>query len=127
MVDCSQKSVTIFGGGEVGARKARYFADEADVTVYSRSFSPAFESINVKKICITIPKDEQKIRDLIQGAFLVIAATSDPDLNRFIATRCNEERILCNSATEPTADVTLPAKYKGNTFSLSISTNGGSP
>ena len=40
MIDLAGKKVVIFGGGEVGARKARFFAPEAEVTVISRSFSP---------------------------------------------------------------------------------------
>jgi len=127
MVDCSHKPVTIFGGGEVGARKARYFAGEADVTVYSRTFTPAFESLPVKQISITIPKIQNEISDLIKGAFLVITATSDPDLNHFIADRCTAEGILCNNATDPPADVTLPAKITGERFIVAVSTQGGSP
>jgi len=127
MVDCSHKPVAIFGGGEVGARKARYFAHEADVTVYSQSFSPDFDSIMVKKIRTTIPADETKIADLIRGAFLVVTATSNPDLNRVIADRCKTDGILCNNATDPPADITLPAKFCGDRFTIAVSTLGGSP
>ncbi len=127
MVDCSHKPVTIFGGGEVGARKARYFASEADVTVYSRSFTQAFESLPVKQIKTTIPKDEMKIADLIRGTFLVITATSDPDLNQIIAARCKTEGVLCNNATDPPSDVILPAKFTGERFTIAVSTRGGSP
>ncbi|PWR70138.1 precorrin-2 dehydrogenase/sirohydrochlorin ferrochelatase family protein [Methanospirillum lacunae] len=127
MVDCSKRLVTIFGGGEVGARKARYFADEADVTVYSRSFSPAFGSIQVKQIRTTIPRDETAISDLIRGTFLVITATSDPDLNQIIATRCKADGILCNNATDSHSDVTLPAKITGDRYTIAVSTSGSSP
>jgi len=127
MVDCSHKPVTIFGGGEVGERKARYFAGEADVTVYSREFTPAFELLPAKQIRTTIPKDETKISGLIRGAFLVVTATSDPDLNRIIADRCRADGILCNNATDPPADVTLPAKFSGERFTIAVSTHGGSP
>lgn len=127
MVDCTHRSVTIFGGGEVGARKARYFAGEADVTVYSRSFSPAFDSIQAKKIRIDLFEAEERIDEFIRGAFLVIAATSDSDLNQTIAARCSTVGILCNNATTPQADVTLPAKFTGEKYTIAISTQGGSP
>ncbi len=127
MVDCSHKPVTIFGGGEVGERKARYFAGEADVTVYSRTFTPAFESLPVRQIRTTIPRIETEISDLIKGAFLVVAATSDPDLNQIIADRCRADGVLCNNATDPPADVTLPAKFSGEKFTIAVSTLGGSP
>lgn len=127
MVDCSKRLVTIFGGGEVGARKARYFASEADVTAYSRSFTPAFNSIQVKQVETTIPRDEIAIADLIRGSFLVITATSDQVLNQIIATRCRVDGILCNNATDIHSAVTLPAKITGERYTIAVSTSGGSP
>lgn len=127
MVDCTGRPVTIIGGGEVGARKARYFSDEADVTVYSRSFSPAFQMIPVKQIQAELTVQEEQIDAFIRGAFLVVAATSDPALNMAILTRCRKEGILCNNATSPPGDVTLPAKYTGERFTIAVSTRGSSP
>ena len=127
MVDCNGRLVTIFGGGEVGARKARYFSDEADVTVYSRSFSPAFQSIPVRQIHTELHAGDERIADFIRGAFLVIAATSDPALNTAILTQCREMKILCNNATNPQGDVVLPAKFTGERFTIAVSTRGGSP
>ena len=40
-VECTGKRVVVFGGGEVAARKAGYFAKEAEVLMVSRTFSPA--------------------------------------------------------------------------------------
>ena len=127
MVNCSGKNVTIFGGGEVGARKARYFADEADVTVCSRSFSPEFQSIPVRQVQIDLRKKEEIISPYIKGAFLVIAATSDPELNTMITDQCREAGTLCNNATSPPGDVTLPARCGGDQFTIAVSTRGGSP
>jgi precorrin-2 dehydrogenase/sirohydrochlorin ferrochelatase len=127
MVDCTGRPVTIFGGGAVGARKARYFSDEADVTVYSRSFSPSFQSIPVRQIQAEISIRGEQIDEVIRGAFLVVAATSDPDLNKEIIERCTRKGILCNNATTPAGSVTLPAKYTGNRFTIAVSTKGASP
>ncbi len=127
MVDCTDRPVTIFGGGEVGARKAEYFAPAADVTVYSRTFSPAFQDIRVVQITTELTGDEREIDRYIEGAFLVIAATSDPDLNRRILTVCRDRKILCNNATMPRGDVILPATYEGGRFTIAISTKGASP
>ena len=40
-VECTGKQVVIFGGGEVAARKAGHFAQEAEVLMVSRTFSPS--------------------------------------------------------------------------------------
>lgn len=127
MVDCTAKKVTICGGGEVGARKAAYFAGEAEVTVYSRSFSAAFHSLSVHQVQTEILPIEENISRIIMGAFLVIAATSDPALNAVIESRCRAAGILCNNATRPAGDVILPAKFSGDRFTIAISTQGGSP
>lgn len=127
MVDCTGRPVTIFGGGEVGARKARYFSDEADVTVYSRSFSPEFEDLRVRKVRTVLTMDSDQIGSCIRGAFLVIAATSDPGLNEAVLRKCQKEGILCNNATSPKGDVTLPAKWTGEEFTITVSTKGSSP
>jgi precorrin-2 dehydrogenase/sirohydrochlorin ferrochelatase len=127
MVDVTGRQIAICGGGEVSARKAAYFAEEAIVSVYSRSFAPAFESIPVKKVRIELKPDDESIGTIIRGAFLVIAATSDPSLNEFITSRCQYEKILCNSATTPGGDVILPAQYRGDRFMIAVSTLGASP
>ncbi|MFH0966382.1 MAG: bifunctional precorrin-2 dehydrogenase/sirohydrochlorin ferrochelatase [Methanobacteriota archaeon] len=127
MVNYTGKKVTIFGGGKVGARKARYFADEADVTVYSRSFNSDFQTIPVKQIKKDVSREDSNLSTLIEGASLVIAATSDPVLNSSILTSCKRQGILCNNATEPPGDVSLPAKFTGEQFTIAVSTRGGSP
>ena len=127
MVDCTSKKVVICGGGEVGARKAAYFAGEADVTIYSRSFSQAIHSLPVKQIQTDIQPIGDEIARIIKGAFLVIAATSDPGLNAVIASVCKDNGVLCNNATHPAGDVTLPAKIQGQQFTIAISTQGASP
>jgi precorrin-2 dehydrogenase/sirohydrochlorin ferrochelatase len=127
MVDYTGKKVTIFGGGNVGARKARYFAGEAEVMVYSRSFIPDFQIIPVKQMRIELSAEGTQLPGLIAGASLVIAATSDSRLNTSILTCCQNQGILCNTVTIPPGDVTLPAKYTGEEFVIAISTLGGSP
>ena len=127
MVDYTGRKVTIVGGGKVGARKARYFADEAKVTVFSRSFITDFQTIPVNQIEIEVSHEDSDITTLIMGASLVIAATSDPILNSLILTCCRGQGILCNNVTEPPGDVILPAKFTGKQFTIAVSTQGGSP
>ena len=127
MVNYIGKRVTIFGGGKVAARKAMYFVSEADITVYSRSFIPDFQTMPVKQIRMELSSNDTRIPNLIPGASLVIAATSDPIVNLSVLTCCRNQGILCNNVTSPPGDVTLPAKFTGEQFTIAVSTRGGSP
>jgi precorrin-2 dehydrogenase / sirohydrochlorin ferrochelatase len=128
MIDFSEKKVIIFGGGDVGARKASYFCDQADVLVISRSFSSSFDDLRVRKTVTDIAGiGDAELIATIKRAFLVIAATSDPMLNDRIGGLCSREGILFNNAVGTTGDVILPSKIEGNHFLIAISTGGGSP
>ncbi len=63
---------------------------------------------------------------LIEGAFLVVAATGDPALNREIARIAGDAGIMVNSA-EGGSDVILPAKIVQGDIMIAISTGGQSP
>lgn len=123
-VDFTGKKVVVFGGGAVGERKAAYFAG-ADVTVVSREFTPglrAMPGVRLVKSDVTIGA----MPDLIDGAFLVVAATGDSMLNREIVRVAGEKGILANSA-EGGSDVILPAKIARGDILIAISTGGRSP
>lgn len=128
MIDLTGKTVVIIGGGEVGARKARFFAPAAEVTVISRSFSPHLSGIDVKRIpCDIRDLPDGKIRALLDGAFAVVAATPDPSLNNRIGTLCREKGILFNNASGDTGDLLIPSVIAGDHFLLALSTEGESP
>ena len=128
MIDFSGKKVIIFGGGDVGARKAAYFSGQSDVSVISRSFSKSFDNIRAGKTeaDISVAGDEE-LGGLIDGAFLVIAATSDPQLNDRIGRICSARGVLFNNAEGAKGDVTLPSKIEGAHYLIAISTGGESP
>ncbi|MHC1625940.1 MAG: precorrin-2 dehydrogenase/sirohydrochlorin ferrochelatase family protein [Methanoculleaceae archaeon] len=129
MLDMRKRRVVIFGGGEVGLRKARYFADSAVVDVVSRSFDPGFDRIPVRrKVELDIdPTDPDRIRRLLEGSFLAVAATSNPALNNSIGDICREMGILFNNAGGSGGDVIIPSIIRGERYCLAISTGGESP
>lgn len=127
MIDFTGKKVIIFGGGTVGARKARYFMGEAEVLVYSRSFHADFNDLPVCKREMELSRDIPSVCSLIRHSALVIAATSDPDINATIRDACSMEGILCNVAAGPAGDVILPAKITGRRYTIGISTHGSVP
>ena len=128
MIDFSGKRVVIFGGGEVGARKAAYFCEETEVTVISRSFSPAFDELTVRKQAVNLAGiGDFELESLVKDAFLVIAATQDPALNDRIGRYCAIRGVLFNNADGKAGDVTLPSQLKGEHYNIAISTRGESP
>lgn len=127
-IDCSGRRIVIFGGGAVAARKAAYFADEASVTVVSRSFVNKIEALPVRTRNMDLDRvSDDRISALIKGAFLVIAALSEPALNNRIGRLCRKEKILFNNADGETGSVILPAISTGENYTLAISTGGSSP
>jgi len=127
-VDCSGRRVVIFGGGAVAARKAAYFADEARVTVVSRSFVHKIETMPVKTRAMDIEAaSDEKIAAAIGSAFLVIAALSDPVQNNRIGRICKKAGILFNNADGEKGSVILPAVSSGENYTIAISTGGSSP
>ncbi len=128
MLDLVGRTVLIFGGGDVGARKAAFFQHEAEVTVFSRSFSPAFDDIAVRQ-CRTDVGDlgDDELGRLLAGAFLVVTATSDPALNNRIGTLCRERGILYNNAAGEQGDVLVPSVVAGRHYLLAVTTFGMSP
>jgi precorrin-2 dehydrogenase / sirohydrochlorin ferrochelatase len=123
-VDFAGKKVVIFGGGAVGERKAAYFSG-ADVTVVSREFSAGLQAMSgIRLISCDVTVDA--VPGLIQGAFLVVAATGDSVLNREITRIARDKGLLVNAA-EGRSDVILPSKIVQDDIIIAISTGGHSP
>ncbi|MDD1670679.1 MAG: NAD(P)-dependent oxidoreductase, partial [Methanomicrobiales archaeon] len=75
ILDLTGRKVVIFGGGQVGARKAGFFRGECRVTVVSRSFGREIQGMKDVE-CIGMDLREASdgdLRDLVAGAFLVVA------------------------------------------------------
>jgi len=127
-VDCSGKRVVIFGGGEVASRKVAYFSGEADVLVVSRSFSQKITALPVKRRVLDVSTvSDDLIEGIIDGAFLVIGAFSDPAQNNRIKNLCTARGILFNNADGEAGDVIIPSVTMGKNYTLAISTKGNSP
>lgn len=127
-VDCSDRRIVIFGGGDVAARKAAYFSGSADVNVVSRSFSQKISALKVllQELDVNSVPDDALV-SLLEGAFLAIGALSDPVQNNRIGRLCRERGILFNNADGEAGDVILPSVTGGDHYTLAISTNGSSP
>jgi precorrin-2 dehydrogenase/sirohydrochlorin ferrochelatase len=127
-VECTGKQVVIFGGGEVAARKAAYFAKEAEVLMVSRAFSPAAKALPVQiQTLDTRSATDAELDAIIAPAFLVIGALSDTAENDRIGALCRGHGVLFNSADGEQGDVILPAMTMGSHYTIAITTGGESP
>jgi len=128
--DFTDATVLVFGGGPVGARKARRFASEADVVVVSPAFVDR-EFGDVERIrAAPDPEAVETWFDRTTPA-LVVAATDDTQVNEAIATTARERGVLLNRADraggrEP-GSVVVPATVRDGDVTVSISTGGGAP
>jgi precorrin-2 dehydrogenase/sirohydrochlorin ferrochelatase len=127
-VDCQKRRIVIFGGGDVAARKAAYFAGVAEVTVVSRSFvQKILDCKIIHKECDVSTESDESLVTMLKGAFLVICALSDTFQNNRIGRLCRQQEILFNNADGEPGDVILPSVTGGINYTLAISTNGSSP
>ena len=127
-VDLRAKHVVIFGGGEVASRKAAYFAHEADVTVFSRSFSKKIAALPVNRMKIDVEDaSDGDLWDILKGADICIAALSDSGQNNRIGKICRRKKILFNNADGEPGDLIIPSVITGNHYQIAVSTGGKSP
>ncbi len=123
LLDVKGKRVTIFGGGEVGFRKAQFFLPEASVVVVSKDFVPGFQSLSVQ----TVEGDiDQVMEKWIDWADFVVAATDDPELNEKISKESEAKGRFFNRADKP-GTFLIPSVVSRDNFIIAISTLGRSP
>jgi len=128
--DFEGQTVLVFGGGRVGARKARRFAREARVVVVSPTFADG-DFGDVERVRTTPDiGDVPGWIDRTEPA-LVVAATDDEALNHAIETAARERSILVNRADEhgerDPGSVVVPATVRDDPVTIAVATGGQSP
>ncbi len=130
MHDFDGERVLVFGGGTVGARKARRFATEAAVVVVSPTFDAEEYGDSELLRAAPAPEEVGDWLDRIEPA-LVVAATDDDELNRTIDEQADERGILRNRAdtagSRDVGSVVVPATVRDEPVVVSISTGATSP
>lgn len=118
----------VFGGGEVAARKVKTLLDRgAHVTCVSRDFSTALKNLKRGTGRLRLEK-MQGNRISLNGARLVVVATSDRDFNARVARLCRRKKIFVNVADDPElCDFYAPAVVEKGPLQIAISTGGTSP
>lgn len=123
-IDLDQKPGLVVGGGPVAARKIRTLLPYGPrLTVCAPSVLPELEALPG----LTVRK-EPFSPERLEGAFFVIAATDDWELNRHIAGLCRAWNLPVNVADPGTESTFLfPSVVQRGPMTIGISTGGTSP
>jgi len=124
LLSLEDKNLVIFGGGNVGERKARLFSDYGRVRVVSQDFTPGLREIAAEKErSLELVKADlsQGFKKFMDGAFLIIPATNDPDLNASIEQEARERGILIDRV-DGRGDVVVPSIIRKDPVTIAIAT-----
>ncbi|PSP85691.1 siroheme synthase [Halobacteriales archaeon QS_6_64_34] len=128
--DFTDETVLVFGGGPVGARKARRFAAEAEVVVVSPDFADR-EFGGAERV--REAPDADGIRAWVERTepALVVAATDDAELNAVAEAAARERGALGNRADDhgeqEVGNVVVPATVRDDPVLVAVATGGHSP
>lgn len=129
MIDLHEKEIVIFGGGEVGERKASLFCEHAKVKIISKEFTPGLDRFHKEgKIELIKVKDisENEIVSFLNNAFIVIPATNDQIFNEKIAHIAKYHGKFINRVDD-IGDIIVPSVIRRGDIVIGISTGGQSP
>ncbi len=121
------KKVVVVGGGVVAQRKVdTLLAYRADVHLISRELTPKLHQyLEKKKIKLCGHEFDESHLD---GAFVVIAATDDPLLNRQVSERASARGLLINAVDQPAdCNFIVPSILRRGDLLIAVSTSGKSP
>ena len=146
--DFTGRTVLVFGGGTVGARKAKRFAREAHVVVVSPTFvdelgtterqetdheswQPTGEGPGIELVRdAPDPDDVAGWIDRVEPA-LVVAATDSEAVNEAAAAAARARNVLVNrtdrAGGRDVGSVVVPATVDDGSVSVAITTGGASP
>ena len=128
-VDLSGRSLILVGGGRVAERKACSILSagtEASICVIAPKVTSVLqEHAAAGRLCW---KQTCYADGMLEGAFLIYAATDLREVNAAVAAEAKRRGIPVNVIDDPSASTfQIPASIRRGELMLSVSTAGGSP
>ena len=128
-VDLSGRSLILVGGGKVAERKVRGILSagtETSICVIAPKITTVLqEHAAASRLCW---KQTCYADGMLEGAFLVYAATDLREVNAAVAAEAKRRGIPVNVIDDPAASTfQVPASIRRGELILSVSTAGGSP
>jgi precorrin-2 dehydrogenase/sirohydrochlorin ferrochelatase len=120
-LEAAGKKVLIAGAGEVGTRRAKRFLEAGCQLVIIGSNMPP----NLKEMGASL-KPLNEAPKWVEWAELVVVASSDPDLNEFIA-HLAEGKLLNRADYPDKGNIIVPSSFFIGDVQISIFTGGKSP
>ncbi|MEW6595396.1 MAG: bifunctional precorrin-2 dehydrogenase/sirohydrochlorin ferrochelatase [Thermodesulfobacteriota bacterium] len=126
-LDIADRHCVVIGGGRVAERKVASLLDcGAAVTVVSPDLTEPLRCLADRGTINWLARPYQA-GDLA-GAFLVIAATDDPEVQEAVHAEAEQDNILLNVADVPKwCNFILPATTRQGDLTIAVSTAGKSP
>jgi precorrin-2 dehydrogenase/sirohydrochlorin ferrochelatase len=127
MLDLAGRRCLVVGAGEVGEGKIRgLLASGAAVSVVALAATSQVQEWT-RSGAVEYRQKAFAPEDL-EGALLVVAATSAPEVNRRVYAEARRRRVLCNVVDDPEhCDFFYPAIVRRGALQIAISTSGVSP
>ena len=135
--DFEGQTVLVFGGGSVGARKARRFAREAHVVVVSPTFAGSDDEAGAERFggadLIRASPDPAAVGDWFDRTTpaLAVAATDSEAMNERVETVARERGVLVNRTDQhghrDPGSVVVPATVRDDPVVAAVATGGTSP
>ena len=126
-LDLDSQKIIVVGGGEVAERKIRNLLTYGcQIYIVSPHLTPHLKQLIAKKKIHHIPYES--LGKLMDDAFMIIAATDDPEVNSQIASQAKERGLLVNAVDQPgDCNFIMPSVVKQGDLQIAISTAGKSP
>jgi len=126
-LNITNKRCVVIGGGEVGARKVERLLDcGAQVVVVSLELTTFLEGLREEGRISQVAAEYAAA--YLEGAYIVIGATNNDEVNSRIFADARSRGILVNIADDPLhCDFILPALVRQGDLQIAISTGGKSP
>lgn len=126
-LDLDNRKVIVVGGGEVAERKIKNLLHYGcKIYISSPHLSPHLKQLVAEHKIHQISYESLDM--YMDDAFMVIAATDDPEVNTQIASQAKERGVLVNAVDQPKdCNFIMPSIVKRGDLQIAISTAGKSP
>ena len=126
-IDVQDRRCVVVGGGAVAERRAKMLEEYgADVYLISPVVTEGLRRMSDSEEITWIETAYQA--DVLDGAFMVVAATDDRNVNASVAFDAQTRGVVASVADEPSdGNAHVPAVIRRGALTIAVNTGGSSP